>query len=219
MKKIIVLLSLVIVFMTGCSVTKLDDKNIDKNLDALLSKKTNIYNVYNSGYKYYLNKGITFIDRDEYNSLLKDKYNNMYYLYVDAIGYYHGVKNTYEVNESSYYSKKLEYKNRDGYIQIDEIDSKYFIQFVFNYVKIESYVSKDSLVDSINNMCYILRSVKFNDAVLESLIGENALDYKEEDYSLFKADSTKETYMEVVERTETDAYKKYLEDEKIRLDD
>ena len=219
MKKLIVLLSLVIVFMTGCSVTKLDDTNIDKNLDTLLSKKTNIYNVYSGGYKYYLSKGITFIDKEDYNSLLKDRYNNKYYLYVDAIGYYHKVKNTYEINEESYYSRKLEYNKRNGYIQIDKIDSKYFIQFVFNYVKIESYVSKDSLVDSVNNMCYILRSFKFNDAVLDSLIGENALDYKEEDYTLFKADSSKETYMEIVERTENDAYKKYLDDEKIRLED
>ena len=219
MKKIIVLLSLVILLMTGCSVTRLDNNSINKNLDTLLSQKTKLYNVYNDGYKYYLNKGITFINRDDYNSLLKDKYNNKYYLYVDAIGYYHKIENTYEENSSSYYSSKLDYNKHTGYLQIDKVDSKYFIQFVFNYVKIESYVSEDSLVDSINNMCYILRSVKFNDAVLESLIGENALDYKEEDYSLFKADSTKETYMEVVQRTETDAYKKYLEDEKIELDD
>ena len=218
MKKIIVLLSLVVVFMTGCSVTKLDSRDYEKNIETLLSKKNKLYNVYYDGYKYYLTKGISFIDKDEYNSLLKDKYNNKYYLYVDAIGYYHKIENTYKENSKSYYSKKLEYKKGNGYIQIDEVDNNYFIQFVYNYVKIEAYVSRNSLVDSINNMCYILRSVKFNDSVLESMIGENALDYKEEDYSLFKADSTKETYMDIVERSETDAYKKDLEDEKIKLD-
>lgn len=218
MKKVIVLLSLVMIFMTGCSVSKLDNKNIDKNLETLLLKKTSLYNVYYDGYKYYLTKGISFVDKEDYNSLLKDKYNNKYYLYVDAIGYYHKVKNTYKTNDKSYYSKKLSYNKRDGYLQIDEVDSNYFVQFVFNYVKIEAYVSKESLVDSISNMCYILRSVKFNDSVLESMIGENALDYKEEEYSLFKADSTKETYMDIVERSETDAYKKDLEDEKIKLD-
>ena len=218
MKKVIVLLSLVVIFMTGCSVTKLDGRNYEKNIETLLSKKNSLYNVYYDGYKYYLTKGISFIDKDEYNSLLKDKYNNKYYLYVDAIGYYHKIENTYKENSKSYYSKKLEYKKGNGYIQIDEVDNNYFIQFVYNYVKIEAYVSRNSLVDSINNMCYILRSVKFNDSVLESMIGENALDYKEEDYSLFKADSTKETYMDIVERSETDAYKKDLEDEKIKLD-
>ena len=74
------------------------------------------------------------------------------------------------------------------------------------------------MVSVINNMCSILRTVKFNNAVLDSLIGENALDYKEEDYTLFKADSSKESFLDVVEREETDLYKKDLDDEKIELD-
>ena len=60
--------------------------------------------------------------------------------------------------------------------------------------------------------------MKFNDSVIESLIGENALDYQEEDFSLFKADSSKESYMEVIKRNESEEYNKYLEDEKIDID-
>lgn len=218
MKKIIVLLSIVVIFMTGCSVTKLDDTNISKNMKVLLSKKVNLYNVFYDGYKYYLPKGVSFVKKENYNALLKDKNNNKYYLYVDAISYYHKVKNDYEVNKDSHYSKKLNYNKKNGYIQIDEVDDNYFVQFVFNYVKIEAYVGKKDLTDVVNNMCYILRSVKFNDAVLESLIGDNVLDYKEEDYTLFKADSSKESFLDVVGREETDRYKKDLEDEKIDLD-
>ncbi|MCI8460413.1 MAG: hypothetical protein HFE81_03345 [Bacilli bacterium] len=218
MKKIIVLLSIVVIFMTGCSVTKLDDTNISKNMKVLLSKKVNLYNVFYDGYKYYLPKGVSFVKKEDYNALLKDRNNNKYYLYVDAISYYHKVKNEYEISKDSHYSKKLNYNKKNGYIQIDEVDDNYFVQFVFNYVKIESYVNKDDLTDVINNMCYILRSVKFNDAVLESLIGDNILDYKEEDYTLFKADSSKESFLDVVGREETDRYKKDLEDEKIDLD-
>ena len=83
----------------------------------------------------------------------------------------------------------------------------------------EAYVSSRDLTNTINNMCYILRTVQFNDKVLESLIGENVLDYKEEDYTLFKADSSKESFLDVVEREETERYKKDLEDEKIDLDE
>ena len=139
-------------------------------------------------------------------------------MYVDVISYYHKIENDYEVNESSYYSKRLDYNKKTGYIQIDEVDSKYFVQFVFHYAKMEAYVSKEDLVDTITYMCSILRTVKYNDVILESLIGENALDYKEEDYSLFKANSNKETFLDVVEREETDKYKKDLEDEIIDLD-
>ena len=79
-------------------------------------------------------------------------------------------------------------------------------------------MDKNELTSCVNNMSYILRSVKFNRTILESLIGDNVLDYKEENFSLFKADSSNESFMDVVERTETDAYRKDLEDEKIEID-
>ena len=219
MKKFIVLLSIALLFITGCSIVSLDDGDYKKNIDLLLSKKTKLYNVQYDGYRYYLPKGIVFIKKDEYNAILGDSKNNRYYMYVDAISYYHKIENTYEENSSSYYSEKINYNNKNGYIQIDEYaeENKYFIQFVFHYVKMEAYVSKDDLVDTINYMCYILRSVKYNDSILESLIGENVLDYQEEEFSLFKADSSKESYMDVVKRSESEEYNRYLEDEKIEL--
>ena len=218
MKKIIVLLSICILFVTGCQIVKLDSSDIEQNLDVLLSKKVNYYNVYSNGYKYYLPKGITFLDKDDYNAILKDNNNNKYYLYVDVISYYHKIENDYQENKDSHYSKKLNYNKKDGYIQVDKVDSKYFVQFVFNYAKMEAYVNKDDLIDSIQYMSSILSSVKYNRKVLESIIGEKILDYKEENYTLFKADSSKESFLDVVEREETERYKKDLEDEKIDLD-
>lgn len=219
MKRLIVLLSIVVLLMTGCSIRSLANQDIDSRVETLLSNKVKLYNVFYDGYKYYLPKGVQFFEKDDYNAILKDQNNNKYYLYVDAISYYHKVTNNFEENSASYYSKKLQFGKSTGYLQIDEIDSKYFVQFVFNYVKLESYVSETDLLDTITNMCSILRTVKFNNKILESLIGENVLDYKEEDYTLFKADSSKENFLDVVEREETDLYKKDLEDEKIDLDD
>ena len=219
MKRLVLLLSVVILFMTGCSVVKLDNTDIGYNIKQLLSKKVKLYNVYYDGYKYYLPKGVRFVKKEDYNAILMDEVNNKYYLYVDAVGYYYKMENDYEENSSSHYSKKLNYNHKDGYIQIDKVDSKYFVQFVYNYVKMEAYVSYRDLTSTVNNMCFILRTMKFNDSVLESLIGDNVLDYKEEDYTLFKADSTKESFLDVVEREETDRYKKDLEDEKLDLDE
>lgn len=219
MKKLTVLLSTILLFLTGCSVVQLSDNNIEKNIDTIMAEKTKLCNVYYDGYKYYLPKGINFVIKDDFNAILKDSHNNKYYLYVDVIGYYHKIKNNYEENYDLYLSKKLKYNKKNGYIQIEEIDSKYFIQYTFNYMKIEAYVSKEDLNDVIINLSYILRSVKYNDKVLESMVGENALDYKEEEYNLFKADSSKESFLDVVEREETDKYKKDIEDEKIELDD
>ena len=218
MKRLIVLLSISILLLTGCSVVKIDRSDYEKNIDNLMSQKVKMYNTFYEGYKYYLPKGISFVAKDDYNAVLSDSHGNKYYMFVDAISYYHKIENDYKVNSDSHYSKILNYNNKSGYIQIDEVKNKYFIQYVFNYVKIEAYVEMKDLTNCINNMSYILKSVKFNRTVLESLIGENVLDYKEENFSLFKADSSSESFLDVVERTETDAYRKDLEDEKIELD-
>ena len=219
MKRLIVLLSIVTILVTGCSINKLDNNDIGKNIKTLMSEKVKLYNVHYEGYKYYLPKGIGFLDKDDYNAILKDRNNNKYYLYVDAISYYHKVENDYEISNDSHYSKRLDYNGKTGYIQIDEVDDKYFIQFVYNYAKMEAYVDEKELVDVVTNMCLVLRTIKYNDVVLESLIGENQLNYREEDYTLFKADSSKESFLDVVEREETEKYKKDLEDEKINLND
>lgn len=216
MKRRIILLLSAVLLLTGCNTYKFSN-NIDENIEYLLSTKSSLHNSHNVGYSYYLPKGISFISKDKYNALLKDMNKNYYYLYVDVISYYHKIENDYVINKDSYYSDRLEFNKKNGYIQIDEAEGKYFIQFVYNYVKIEALVSKKDLVDSINNMCYILRSFKFNNVVIESLVGDNVLDYQEEDYSLFKPDSSKEDYMDIVSRSESEEFNKYLEDEKIDL--
>ena len=218
MKRLFILLSITFL-LTGCSVSRLYPDHIDDSLKILLGEKSSVYNTYYEGYKYYLPKGIRIMNKEDYNALLKDSHGNRYYLYVDVISYFYKSVNDYVVSEDSYYSKKLNFNKKTGYLQIDRIDSKYFIQYVFNYVKIEAYVDKKDLDESIWYMSSILGTIKFNDTILESLIGENALDYKEEDYTLFKADSSKESFLDVVEREETDKYKKDIEDEKIELND
>ena len=203
--------------MTGCSIKKLDNSDIGKNMKILLSEKVNLHNVYFEGYKYYVPKGLKFVNKEEYNALLSDKAGNQYYLYVDAISYYHKVKNTYKIDEKAHYSKVLNYNKKNGYIQINEYEDKYFVQFAYNYAKVEAFVQKKDLTDAINNICYILRSIKYNDKVLESLIGDNILSYKEENYSLFDTE-TEDDFLDVVEKYNP-GYNKDLEDEKIQLDE
>lgn len=153
----------------------------------ILSDDTTLANVNFDGYQYYVPDGMRFVNKDDYNALLQDKYANRYYLYVDAIGYFHDTKNTYKINKDAYYSKKLNYNKKNGYIEINEIDDEYFVEMVFNYCKIEAYIPKKYLIPVINNMSYILQSVDFHDKILESLIGENVLNYKEESFNIFES--------------------------------
>ena len=78
------LLSIVILFMTGCSVTKLDNNNISKNMKTLLSEKSNLYNVFYGGYKYYLPKGVGFISKDDYNAVIKDSNGILSYKFIES---------------------------------------------------------------------------------------------------------------------------------------
>lgn len=218
MKKIIVLLSIVLLLMTGCSIKKLDDKDFESNMDILLSEKVSNSNVNFEGYKYYVPEGLKFVNKEEYNAIFKDRFNNNYYLYVDVISYYHKIENTYKINQDAYYSKVINYNNKTGYLEIIEYGSKYYVEFMFNYAKIEILVDKDQLVNAMNNMCYILRSVKFNDKVLESLVGDNVLSYTEENFTLFDKTPTRNDVLEVT-TGESERYKVAKDQEILDLDE
>lgn len=218
MKRLIVLLSAVMILVTGCSAVKLDTADIGKNIKNLLSKKVDLYNVHFDGYKYYVPKGLKFLHKEEYNASFIDKYNNKYYLYVDAIGYYHKSDLKYNIENDIHYSNLLKFNKKDGYIRIEEIDNKFYIQFVFNYAKMEAYVKEEELSTVITNMCYVLRTVKFNDAVLESLVGENVLSYKEENFTLFNTTDSKEVYLQAAEDGYVEEEKDVFDDEDFDID-
>ena len=64
-KKIILLILIVFVLVTGCSVTTLDSADYSHNVDAILStEKGKAYNTYFEGYKYYLPKELKFLEKD-----------------------------------------------------------------------------------------------------------------------------------------------------------
>ncbi|MCI7701969.1 MAG: hypothetical protein MSS28_02605 [Tenericutes bacterium] len=218
MKKVIVLLSIVLLLMTGCSIKKLDDKDFESNMNVLLSEKVSNSNVNFEGYKYYVPEGLKFVNKEEYNAIFKDRFNNKYYLYVDVISYYHKIENTYKINQDAYYSKVIDYNDKTGYLEIIESGSKYYVEFMFNYAKIEVLVDKDQLVNAMNNMCYILRSIKFNDKVLESLVGDNVLSYTEENFTLFDKTPTRSDVLEVT-AGEGEKYKVAKDQEILDLDE
>lgn len=218
MKKVIVLLSIVLLLMTGCSIKKLDDKDFESNMNVLLSEKVSNSNVNFEGYKYYVPEGLKFVNKEEYNAIFKDRFNNKYYLYVDVISYYHKIENTYKINQDAYYSKVIDYNDKTGYLEIIESGSKYYVEFMFNYAKIEVLVDKDQLVNAMNNICYVLRSIKFNDKVLESLVGDNVLSYTEENFTLFDKTPTRSDVLEVT-AGEGEKYKVAKDQEILDLDE
>lgn len=209
LKKILILI-LLICLATGC--TNLSNQDLDGIVSSMLEKENTLYNIVFDGYKYYLPKGLKFVSKDDYNAHLLDGKNNSFYLYVDVLSYYNNTKLDYEENKDAYYSKKLDYRNQEGYLEITEIGENgyYFIEYMYHYGKMEAYVKEEDIKDAVTYMSSVLSSLTFNRTVLETLIGNNIIDYKEETYDVMKPKGnnvTQDTYLDYVERY--DNYEEY----------
>ncbi len=203
MKKKIILLIISILTLTGC--TNLTNMSTGEVVDVMLKNDTNLSNNVFDGYKYYIPKGLRLLEKDEYNASLKDEYNNTYYFYIDVVSYYNKEEVEYKVNNKAYFSKELDYNDKKGYLEITKIEDTdaYFIEYMYNYGKIEAFVKENEIKSAIINMSSVLKSLEFNRTVLESLIGNNVLDYKEDTYDVMKpkgSTATKDTYLEYEEK-------------------
>lgn len=173
MKKVILVL-LLIIMTTGCSIVRIDTTNVDNIVNVVLSKNNKLYNQIGQGYKYYLPGGVSYIDSDELNDILYCN-GNYYYLYIDAINYYYQTRVDYKENDGLYYSRKFDMSDgfaHSGYLEIHEIDNLYYIKFVYNYAKIESVVEKKDINDTILNASYILSTIKYNYNIVELMLNE-----------------------------------------------
>lgn len=202
MKRLILLLSLILL-ITGCSISEVKEDSIDDIITTVLSKDIKLANTYFVGYKFYVPRGVKLLDKNEYNSKISYN-NNLYYIYVDAIAHYYKTEVDFNLKEDSYFVKEFDYNDKKGYIQIDKVEKKYFFQMYFNYAKVESYINEDDIEDSIIQIGTILSSLKFNDKVSETTIGENKLDYKEEKFRLFGSKEEDSNFLDYI-----DEYDKY----------
>lgn len=211
MKKIFVLLALVFL-VTGCSIKEMPRDNLEKVIDNVLTSDVELKNQYFAGYQYYLPREVSLIDKFDYNTILLHKKSKMY-LYVDVISYHHKVEEEYEEKENIYFSKVLEYGKKKGYINIIEMDDNYYLDIEYNYGKIETYSSEENLTSTVINALYILKTLSFNDVVIDSLIGENKIEYKEEKFDLFKSDSNDDGYLNIIEDDDKDSTEEEKDDE------
>ncbi len=200
MKKIIILL--LCLFATGCTVVRIDTKSIDNILSVVLSKENKLYNHVGKGYKYYIPRGVSYIDTDEFNDKL---YSNgiYYYLYIDAVAYYYQTELNYQEKEDIYYSKKITGEGgKEGYLEIIEQNDKYRIEFMYNYAKIEALVKEDEIENVVLNASYILSTIKYNDDVIELMLQANYFTNQEEKYDVFSSKNGTSTESSITKNEE-----------------
>ena len=185
MKKI-VLLALVTLILTGCTIVRIDTTSIDNIVDVILSKENTLYNRVGRGYKYYVPRGVTYIDSSGSNDKL---YSNgvYYYLYLDEISYYYQKSLDYKEDDSKYYSRKIDNDGKIGYLEITKQKDFYLIEFVYNYARIESLVPEEEINDTVLNCSYILSTIKYNNNIVKLSLEDDFLKNKEETYNVFSA--------------------------------
>lgn len=198
MKKLAILL--MVLLLTGCTLVRIDTTSIDNITNVVLSKENKIYNRVGKGYKYYIPRGVSYIDTIELNDKLYSK-GVYYYLYIDAVSYFYKTELEYKENKNLYYSKKIE-GDKFGYLEITEKNYEYYIVFVYNYAKIEAQVEKNQIEEVILNSSYILSTIKFNDNIVGLMLNNDYFTNKEEQYDKFIKKNENNNFLVDVESEE-----------------
>lgn len=186
MKKIILLCTLVI-FLTGC--TSINTSSIDSILNEALSSTLKITNTQRNGYSYYLPRGLILKNTKSFNEKLEDDLYQ-YYLYVDVVSYNNKTKFKYTLNNKAYFSSSLENNGKFGYVEINNYkNNQYLIEIMYNYAKIEVIVNNKDIKEMLSYAISLLSSISYNDKIIENMIGEDILNYNENEYNIFETAS------------------------------
>ena len=196
MKKIIIVL--LIFLVTGCTAVRIDTSSIYTITNVILSKDNNLFNRIGKGYKYYVPRGVNYIDNNDYNDKLYTN-GDYYYLYIDTIRYYYNTSFDYKESSDAYYSKSLDINGKKGYLEINEMNGKYLVEFMYNYAKIEALVDYDHINEVVLNSSYILSTIKFNSNVIKLMLDTDYFTNKEEQYDIFTSKTTTNKFLEYKE--------------------
>ena len=127
---------------------------------------------------------MNYIDTTELNDkLYSDGY--YYYLYIDVISYYNKIDFNYEENKDAYYSRYININDKVGYLEINKVNDRYLIEYMYNYAKIEALVYEEDINDVVLNSTYILSTIKFNKNVIKLMLNDEYFKNKEERYDIF----------------------------------
>lgn len=206
MKKVMLIVFLCFIV---CGCVNVNNSSIDQILTDSLSSELKFYNTQRSGYKYYLPKGIKTLNKNDYNEILADG-KNKYYMYVDVLSYKNKISFDYIRKTDAYYSNVIKYQDKFGYLEIKKLENeKYLIEIMYNYAKIEVMVEDKEINKTIAYAISILSSIEYNDNVLDNLLGENKLNFSDEEYNIFETAETESNYLDWVEK-----YDNYESEEK-----
>ena len=188
MKKILIVFTFLLV--VGCTpINSMDEMDIiEKNISTVVYNA----NEFRTGYKYYLPRGLKILNNRDFNEKARGGIYN-YYIYIDIVSYYNDIKEPYKIDEKAYLSVPINYNEKYGYLEINEVNGKYLIEIMYNYAKIEVMVKRDDINLAISNSITILSTVKYNDKILANIMDEGTLKLNKIDFNIFETKKDSES--------------------------
>lgn len=185
-----------LLFLCGCRPINEDNNYVEKVYNCLKDK--NITNEVSLGYKYYIPRGVKKLKDYDYNQifLIDDSY---LYLYVDIISFYHKEELQRPTVDVGYYYETFEYNGKAGYILIEEVQQQYYVSIVYNYSKIEGYVSRKKINKVITLSSIILNSIEYNHAVIEKILEGDLGQFSEFTYEVDKPEGASSNFSQYLE--------------------
>ena len=195
MKKILILLILLII-PSGC--LNVQNASIEEIVSSVQNSPLELSNQIRTGYRYYLPLGMHVESINLHNEIIVGR-GFRFFLYVDFVSYYNNVEFEYEISEASYISKNISFNNTPGYLEVNVKDGKYLIEIMFNYAKIEVIVDRRYLNEAITKALVILSTIRFNNDIVSSMIGNNTLSFGEEELNIFDTNRGESNFLEYLE--------------------
>ena len=193
-RKFLILLLIGLFSLCGCSNIK--NMNTDSLLNEL-ANKTGKYNEVNRAFKYYLPSGLSIDSYDDYNAVFSSA-NYKYYLYVDVVSYEKKIEKDYHINDKAIYSSKISFEDKFGYVEINLLkNNKYLVEIMYNYAKIEVIVDKRYCNEAMLSIINILKSVEYNDSIIANLMGDDILNFSEEEFNIFNTKGSESNYLTI----------------------
>ncbi len=199
-KKSLILIIIFIILITGCTTYHLQDMTYEKIVDAILYEKNPKTNTALQGFKFYLPRDCKITSSQDSNAIFTSNGDN-YYLYIDLISYYHKKNNDYnlKLEGDRVFTKKIDYQDKVGYVIITKQEDNYFLEVMHNYGKIEVVTKENRVKEALSKSLTLLSSIEYNDKIIESLIGNNSLNYSEETYNVLSPNNSKTDFLDYVE--------------------
>ena len=181
MKKIIIIICMFL--LVGCTNNNINTMSLEDIINDSIKSDSNLYNINGRGFKYYLPTEFSLYKDDDFIQELLS-HNTKYYLNIDIVSYYYKNEIKGEHNYDDYEFFTFSNNDNKGYLKIRKNNDYFFVELCYNYAIIEVEVSEDEVRYAVSRGIDILRSIKYNELVIEKYIHDNDLESSETVYKI-----------------------------------